>query len=80
MPKKESAVFIQEAVYTPNSHLGIGWRVWSEMVQELARSRGLMWRLFLRELSARYRQTAFGYIWAFLPAKFLFQEVVLYWT
>jgi lipopolysaccharide transport system permease protein len=28
----------------------------------------LIWRFFLREFSARYRQTVFGYLWALLPA------------
>lgn len=29
--------------------------------------RELAWRLFLRDLSAQYRQTFFGYLWLFLP-------------
>jgi lipopolysaccharide transport system permease protein len=29
--------------------------------------RELAWRLFIRDLSASYRQTWFGYAWAFLP-------------
>jgi lipopolysaccharide transport system permease protein len=29
--------------------------------------RELAWRLFIRDLSAQYRQTYFGYVWAFLP-------------
>jgi lipopolysaccharide transport system permease protein len=55
-------------VYTPDAHLGFGWGVWKEMLLELIGSRELIWRLFLRELSARYRQSVFGYIWAVLPA------------
>ncbi len=38
------------------------------MAHELIRSRELTWRLFLRDLSARYRQSAFGYVWAVMPA------------
>ncbi|MFB0555267.1 MAG: ABC transporter permease [Phycisphaerae bacterium] len=58
----------QEAVYTPDAHLGFGWRVWRDMARELIQSRELMWRLFLRDLSARYRQSVFGYVWAVMPA------------
>lgn len=58
----------QEAVYTPYSHLGFGWRLWKEMFVELVSSKALIWRLFLRDLSARYRQSLLGYIWAVMPA------------
>ena len=55
-------------VCTPNSHLKVGWGIWSEMARELISSKSLIWRFFLREFSARYRQTVFGYLWALLPA------------
>jgi lipopolysaccharide transport system permease protein len=58
----------QVAVYTPKSHLGFGWRIWKEMFIELIHSRSLIWRLFLRDLSAMYRQSLFGYVWAIMPA------------
>lgn len=38
------------------------------MVRNLVRSRELIWRLILRDLSARYRQSILGYGWAILPA------------
>lgn len=59
---------VREVVYTPYSHLGFGWSVWKEMLRELVRGRELMWRLFRRELSAHYRQSVFGYVWAVAPA------------
>jgi lipopolysaccharide transport system permease protein len=37
------------------------------MVRDLAASRELAWRLFVRNTSARYRQTALGWLWAFVP-------------
>jgi lipopolysaccharide transport system permease protein len=37
------------------------------MVHDLVASRGLAWRLFLRDTRAQYRQTVFGYAWAFIP-------------
>lgn len=38
-----------------------------EIVADIWAGRELAWRLFVRDLSAQYRQTFFGYIWAFLP-------------
>ena len=58
----------QQAIYTPKSHLGFGWRLWKEMFIELIHSRSLIWRLFLRDLSAMYRQSLLGYVWAIMPA------------
>lgn len=54
--------------YTPNGHLGYGWSAWSKMISELWDSRELSWRLFQRDISARYRQSVLGYIWAIAPA------------
>jgi lipopolysaccharide transport system permease protein len=57
-----------EALYTPDAQLGIGPRVWGRMLRELVRSRELTWRLLVRDLSARYRQSFLGYLWALAPA------------
>jgi lipopolysaccharide transport system permease protein len=35
--------------------------------KDLIAGRELAWRLFIRDLSAQYRQTYFGYAWALLP-------------
>jgi len=42
-----------------------GWHteVWREMFAELKFSRELIWRLFLRNFRARYRQTILGLMW-----------------
>jgi lipopolysaccharide transport system permease protein len=37
------------------------------MFRDLWASRELAWRLFVRDTSARYRQSMLGYVWAFLP-------------
>ncbi|WP_321413365.1 ABC transporter permease [uncultured Desulfobacter sp.] len=37
------------------------------MARDLAASRELAWRLFLRNISAKYRQTFMGYLWAVFP-------------
>ncbi|HLK59090.1 MAG TPA: ABC transporter permease [Chthonomonadaceae bacterium] len=57
-----------EVVYTSSPHSSVHLAAWREMVQELWSSRELTWRLFLRDFSARYRQSVFGYLWAVLPA------------
>lgn len=58
---------MKEVVYTPESELRHPARLATRMAQDLWRGRGLAWRLLLRNLSAQYRQTALGYLWAFLP-------------
>jgi lipopolysaccharide transport system permease protein len=37
------------------------------MWRDLLASRELAWRLLTRNISAQYRQTVLGYVWAFLP-------------
>ncbi len=56
-----------EHVYTPNYSSGWGLHVWQEMIREAIRSRELIWRLFIRDFSARYRQTVLGVGWAVIP-------------
>jgi lipopolysaccharide transport system permease protein len=53
-------------LYRSDRQLGWGYRVWREMVGELIASRELIWRLFLRDFSARYRQSVFGVLWALI--------------
>jgi homopolymeric O-antigen transport system permease protein len=54
-------------VYTPEPLIRHPVRLLREMVADLWSGRELAWRLFIRDLSASYRQTWFGYAWAFLP-------------
>jgi lipopolysaccharide transport system permease protein len=58
---------LPEVVYTATGHLGLGLGLWRQMFRELIDSRELTWRLFLRDFSARYRQSVLGYIWAVVP-------------
>ena len=54
-------------IYSPEpalKHPGVMAR---EMLADVWAGRELAWRLFVRDLSAQYRQTFLGYIWAFLP-------------
>jgi len=53
-------------IYEPNKYLKAGIRIWGEMFAELGSSRELIWRLFVRNLSARYKQALLGYVWVLL--------------
>jgi lipopolysaccharide transport system permease protein len=54
-------------IYTPDLVQQLGWRIWPEMLRDLVRSHELIWRLIVRDLSVRYRQSVLGYAWAILP-------------
>jgi len=58
---------LQQTIYSPKSELRHPGRLIHSMFQDLLRSRGLAWRLFVRNISAKYRQSLVGYIWAILP-------------
>lgn len=55
------------AVYTPESQVRNPIRLLRSMWSNLLASKELAWRLFVRDLSARYRQSMFGIVWAFIP-------------
>ncbi|VAW48335.1 hypothetical protein MNBD_GAMMA03-2082 [hydrothermal vent metagenome] len=52
--------------YEPNKYLKLGVKIWVEMFQELMECRELIWRLFVRNLTAKYKQAAFGYVWVLI--------------
>lgn len=54
-------------VYTPASPLRHPWTLAKQMVRDVVNARELAWRLFVRDISAQYRQTALGYVWVFVP-------------
>jgi lipopolysaccharide transport system permease protein len=53
-------------VYTPDSSLASPWRMIRTMFRDLVASRSLAWRLAVRDLSAQYRQTLLGVLWALI--------------
>lgn len=53
-------------IYEPNHILKAGIRIWPLMFRELIESRELIWRLILRDISARYKQSVLGILWSFL--------------
>lgn len=58
---------LKETVYTPVSPIRNPGKLVAEMIRDLFASRELAWRLFVRDVSAQYRQSALGYLWAFAP-------------
>ena len=54
---------LQENVYTPDQTSSWGLSVWRVMLSELIASRELIWRLFVRDFSARYKQVVLGFLW-----------------
>ena len=54
-------------VYSPEPLLGHPAKLVGTIAKDIWAGRELSWRLFIRDLSAQYRQTFLGYIWAFLP-------------
>ncbi len=53
-------------VYTPASPLAQPGQLWNEMVADLWAGRELAWRLAVRDISAQYRQSALGVLWALI--------------
>ncbi|MCX5896303.1 MAG: ABC transporter permease [Proteobacteria bacterium] len=55
-----------------------GLHVWIAMFEELVEYRGLIWRLLVRDISARYRQSVLGILWAFFTP--LVAVIVFVWA
>jgi len=54
-------------VYTPESQMRSPGKLLHSMWRDLKASRELAWRLFVRDISAKYRQSILGVFWAFFP-------------
>ncbi|RMD60384.1 MAG: ABC transporter permease [Nitrospirae bacterium] len=63
-------VGIKEVVYTPESRIRHPSILFKEMFRDLISSHELAWRLFLRDISSKYRQSLLGFLWVFLPPIF----------
>jgi lipopolysaccharide transport system permease protein len=61
---------LKETVYSPDSELLSFGKLLRSMGTDLLASRELAWRLFVRNISAQYRQSLLGYAWAFVPPVF----------
>ncbi|WP_045442623.1 ABC transporter permease [Picosynechococcus sp. NKBG042902] len=64
---KKNRTFSHRVVYTSESRIRHPWQLFREMGRDLLASRELAWRLLVRDISAQYRQSLFGVLWAFLP-------------
>lgn len=62
-----SAAVLPEVVYSRESPMRHPGRLIAAMMRDLLASRGLAWRIFIRDLSSLYRQSLLGYFWAFVP-------------
>lgn len=58
---------LAKVVYTPASQMRTPGLLIRSMFKDLVRSRELAWRLFIRDVSAQYRQSILGIFWAFFP-------------
>ena len=65
--KKNTGQELRETVYSPDRLLNRPSVLLGDMWRDLLASRELAWRLFVRNISAAYRQTFLGYFWAILP-------------
>lgn len=66
--KRTSDVSVLETrFYSPEPAIQHPLTLMKDLVYDINAGRELAWRLFTRDLKAQYRQTYFGYIWAFLP-------------
>jgi lipopolysaccharide transport system permease protein len=54
-------------VYDTTSQIRTPGLLLRSMWQDAKDSRELSWRLFIRDISAQYRQSLFGILWAFVP-------------
>lgn len=53
-------------IYTPESSLANPWSMMQDMLRDLIAGRELAWRLAVRDISAQYRQTLLGFLWALI--------------
>ncbi len=54
-------------VYRPESRMRHPLQLFKSMVHDLLASRELAWRLLVRDISAKYRQSFLGIFWAIIP-------------
>lgn len=54
-------------VITPHNGLEAFTDAIQSLVRDFPQSRGLAWRILLRDTRAQYRQSLIGYVWLFLP-------------
>ena len=58
---------VHRVIYRPESEMRRPLALFRKMGRDLLASRELAWQLMKRDISAQYRQTFFGFAWAFIP-------------
>lgn len=66
-PAQNPARKLPRVVYSPESRIRHPLDLFREMWRDLLSSRDLAWQLLVRDISAQYRQSLLGVIWAFIP-------------
>jgi lipopolysaccharide transport system permease protein len=65
LSKRKNMIDNHTIIYAPNKYVKISpLHLFMEIRRDFALSFSLGWRLFLRDFSAKYRQQAFGFLWA----------------
>jgi lipopolysaccharide transport system permease protein len=67
IPGKKTECSLPEIYYTPRSQIRHPLQLAGKIWQDFLASRELAWRLMVRDISAMYRQSFLGMLWAFLP-------------
>ena len=67
---KTDSTPLPKTVYSAESSLRNPLVLLKSLFVDLKASRELAWRLFVRNISSKYRQTCLGYLWALLPPLF----------
>lgn len=58
---------IHSVSYNSKSSLRHPQLFFNQMLSDIKRSRYIAWRLMMRDINAKYRQTLLGYFWALIP-------------
>lgn len=64
---RSDSLNLREIVYTPGSQMRTPGLLLRAMLRDVQASGELSWQLFIRDLSAQYRQSILGVFWAFVP-------------
>ncbi len=67
MNTESKPVVLEEKIYSAHARIGHLSVFFHSMATDLWNARHLAWRLFIREISQRYRQSIFGILWILLP-------------
>ncbi|MBL8012719.1 MAG: ABC transporter permease [Candidatus Omnitrophica bacterium] len=61
---------MKKEIYESHKFLKLGVKIWPSMFSELGACRDLIWRLFVRDVTAKYKQSFLGIFWAIITPLF----------